>query len=310
MSKKFTRREFIKTSAAIGAASVLGRTTIPTPAVGDDRIDIGVATGTDYFENTKKAISVLGEIDRFVPKDAKVALLPNPQSNNPGTYTKPEVVRAVAQLCKSAGAKDIACISWLKEKYWENTGLKKMVESEDIGLVITDLKDESLFDPVPVPNGVALKDARIMKTYFDYDVLIDIPITKEHSGNNFTGTLKNLMALNSPKSNGTFHKKNWKTDPDSIRHMEQCIADLNTIITPDLCVVDATEFIITNGPFGPGKLHKPMKVVAGTDRVAVDAYCATLMGLNPKDVIAIAKAHEHGIGEIDLDKVRIKEVDV
>ena len=109
---------------------------------------------------------------------------------------------------------------------------------------------------------------------------------------------------------GAFHKKNWKTDRDAIQHMEQSIADLNTIIEPNLCVVDATEFIITNGPFGPGELHKSMKVVAGTDRVAIDSYCATLWGLDPKDIIAINKAHEHGIGERDLTKMKIKEVEL
>jgi uncharacterized protein (DUF362 family) len=288
----------------------LGQTIVPDLALGSPPIDIGVVKGGDYLKNTKKAVGLLGGMEKFVPKGSKVALLPNPQSNNPGTHTKPEILRAVIQMCKTAGAKDIACISWLKEKYWENTGLKAVVESEGIGLVITDLKDESLFKPVPIPKGVALTEARIMKTYFGYDVLIDIPITKEHSGNGFTGTMKNLMALNSPKSNGTFHKKNWKTDPDAITHMEQSIADLNTVIAPDLCVVDATEFIITNGPFGPGELHKPMKVVAGTDRVAMDSYCATLWGLDPKDVIAIGKAYEHGIGEKDLTNMKIEEVEL
>jgi uncharacterized protein (DUF362 family) len=92
--------------------------------------------------------------------------------------------------------------------------------------------------------------------------------------------------------------------------MDQCIADLNTIIKPDLCIVDATEFITTNGPFGPGKIHKPKKVVAGTDRVAIDAYCSTLWGLNPRDIFMIRYAHEHDLGEIDLNKVSIKEIKV
>ena len=66
-------------------------------------------------------------------------------------------------------------------------------------------------------------------------------------------------------------------------------------------MVDATEFIITNGPFGPGELHRPQKVVASTDRVAVDAYCATLWGLEPASIIMIDKAHGHGLGENGLD---------
>jgi uncharacterized protein (DUF362 family) len=310
MAKKINRRDFIKTSTAIGVGAALSGKFTPDLVFGGETVDVGVAKGKDYFENTKKAVELIGGIKKYVPKNAKVAILPNPQSSNPGTHTKPEVVRAVIKMCKKAGAKEIGCVTWLKEKYWEGTGIKEVIDAEGVELKITDLKDESLFEPVPIPKGVALKEARILKSFFYYDTFINIPITKEHAGNGFTGTLKNLMGLNSPKSNRTFHRENWKTDLDDIRHLEQSIADLNTVIKPALCVVDATQFITTNGPFGPGKLGKHLKVIAGTDRVAVDSYCAGLLGLKPKDVVAIDKAFGHGLGEMDLGKVNVKEVEV
>ncbi len=310
MSKEITRRQFIKTSAAIGVGTALSGTLVPKITLGDEAIDIAVVKGQDYLRNTKKAVKLLGGMDKFIPKESNVAILANVQRNNPGTYTKPEILRAAIQMCKEAGAKEIGCLSWLGEKYWDNTGLKGVIEAEGVDLVITDLKDESRFKAVPVPNGIGLKEARVMESLLDYDILIDMPITKDHSGNKFTGTMKNLMGLNSPQSNRTFHKENWETDKSSIAHLEQCVADLNTVIHPDLCIVDATEFIITNGPFGPGELHKPLKIIAGTDRVAIDAYCCTLWGLTPTDIVAINRAHDHGIGEIDLKKVSIKEVEV
>jgi uncharacterized protein (DUF362 family) len=76
---------------------------------------------------------------------------------------------------------------------------------------------------------------------------------------------------------------------------------------PNLCVVDATEFIITNGPAGPGELRKAHQVVAGMSCVSVDAFCATMLGLTPNDVSMIRYASEHGIGEMDLKKLTIKE---
>ena len=51
----------------------------------------------------------------------------------------------------------------------------------------------------------------------------------------------------------------------------------------------------------------PGKVVAGTDRVAVDAYCASLWGLDPKDIVQIRRGAEQGLGRIDLDKVVVRE---
>jgi uncharacterized protein (DUF362 family) len=118
------------------------------------------------------------------------------------------------------------------------------------------------------------------------------------------------MGLNSPVSNRTFHRPNWKTDPNDVAHLEQSIVDLNKAVKPALNVVDATEFIVTNGPFGPGQLLRPEKVVAGTDRVAIDAYCAGLWGLEPKDIVQIKRASEQGLGEINLDNVDIREENV
>ena len=307
MSDKITRRSFIKKTTAIGVGTVFAGKLDIGKASGTEIVDLSVVKGQNYFANTKKAIELLGGMEKFVPKKAKVAILANVQSNNPGTYTKPEIVRAAIQMCRAAGAADIGCIGWLQERYWRNTGVKKVIDEEGARLVITDLHDESLFKPVPVPRGVALHEARIMKSFYHYDVLIDMNITKEHSGNNFSGAMKNLMGINSPVSNQTFHRREWNLIMDDIDHLDQCIADLNTIIHPDLCIVDATEFVTTNGPNGPGKLKKAQKVIAGTDRVAIDTYCATLFGYNPEDIVVLNKAYEHGIGEMDLNKIKIIE---
>ena len=62
---------------------------------------------------TAKAVELVGGIGKFVPKGARVACSPNVQSKNPGTFTKPEILRSVIRMCKSAGAKEIACLSYL-----------------------------------------------------------------------------------------------------------------------------------------------------------------------------------------------------
>jgi uncharacterized protein (DUF362 family) len=310
MFKKITRRAFIKKSAVFTASSFVGMSLLSRCNKSSaPSADIVAVKGEDYFQNTAKAVESLGGMGRFVPRGSRVAILANPQRNNPGAYTKPEIVRAAIRMCKKAGAGEVGCLSWQPDQNWENTGIKTVVEEEGANLVIVDLKDETFFKPVPVPKGIALKEARIMKVFFEYDVFIDMPITKDHAGNKFTGTMKNLMGLNSPMCNRTFHKEGWKTDIDAITHLDQCIADLNTVISPDLCIVDATEFITTNGPFGPGELIRPQKVITGTDRVAIDAYCSTLWGLKGADIIHISKAFEHKLGEIHLDRVRIEELE-
>ena len=311
MTKKIGRREFFKRTAKIGISAVVGGSILSQFSCSKAaECDIAVVSGGDYRNSTIKAVELLGGIEKFVHEGDRVAILPNTQSRHPGTYTNPDVVRAVIRMCKKAGAAEVNCLSWLTPKHWSDSGLDKAVIEEGANLKLIDRDDESLYTTVPIPRGKALKEAQPMSEFFNNDFFINIPITKDHAGNKFTGTMKNLMGLNFRVNNRTFHKEGWRTEQGAIEHLDQCIADLNTIIKPTLCVVDATEFITTNGPFGPGKLIKPQKVVVGVDRVAVDAYCSTLWGLEPEDVIMINKGYEHGLGEIDLRKVAVQEVEI
>ena len=150
MTKKINRRQFIQKSAAAGITSIVSSSLAKNITLSDKTTDIVVVKGQDYFKNTKKALESLGGMEKFVPKNSKVALLPNPQSNNPGTFTNPEIVRAAIQMCREAGAREIACIGWLPRRYWQNTGIKKVLDEEGAQLVITDRNDESLFKPVHV----------------------------------------------------------------------------------------------------------------------------------------------------------------
>ncbi len=309
MAKKIGRREFVKSTAKIGISAVLGGSVISQFSCSQAGMcDIAVASGEDYIKSTIRAVELHGGMEKFMKKGSRVAILPNTQSRYPGTFTNPDIVRAIIRMCKEAGAAEVNCLSWLTPKHWSDTGLDKAVEEEGANLKLIEKDDESLYTPVPIPEGTALKQAQIMNEFFNNDVFIDMPVTKDHAGNKFTGTLKNLMGLNYRVNNRTFHKEGWRTEQGAIEHLDQCIADLNTVVKPTLCVVDATEFITTNGPFGPGKLLKPQKVIAGTDRVAIDAFCATLWGLEAKDIIMINRAYEHKLGQIDLQKVKIQEI--
>jgi uncharacterized protein (DUF362 family) len=316
MASKIDRREFLSRTAKLGAGAVLGRSILsglaegPLTARAAGKAGVAVVSGTDYAAMTAKAVELVGGMAAFVPKGAKVLLMPNVQAKNPGTFTKPEILRAAIKMCKAAGAKEIACLSYLTQAYWDGAGLAQVIAEEGTVLRLIPREDVN-YKAVPVANPGALKEAMIMNAFYEYDVFVNMPITKDHAGSKFTGTLKNLMGLNAPSNNrGQFHKPNWQTDPVAIEHLETCIVDLNTVIKPALNIVDATEIIKTNGPMGPGELIKPLKVIAGVDRVAVDAYCATLLGFQGKDIIMIRKAAERKLGEIDLQKAGVVEAKV
>ena len=312
MSPQIERREFLKRGLKFGLLAAGGSAflSFSRGALFDQSKslpDIAAVSGDDYEKNAFRAVELLGGIERFVPKNSRVAILANVQSSHPGTFTSPAVLRAAIRLCRQAGAKEVNLLSWQVRKNWESTGLARVAAEEGATLKLIE-RDEANFRPVPVAAGKSLSEARILNILFDHDVFINMPVTKDHAGNRFTGTMKNLMGINSPANNRNFHQPNWQTDRTAIAFLDQAIADLNTVVKPSLNLVDATEFIITNGPFGPGELLKPKKVVAGVDRVAVDAYCASLWGLGVGDIIMLQRAAEHGLGQPDLKKVQIKEM--
>ena len=310
ISKGMNRRQFIKTGAALGAGSIFGPQLLSGLSQTENPVQLAAVKGIDFVENTKTVVKSLGGIEKFIPNGSKVAVLANPQHSNPGSYTSPEIVRAVIQLCKEAGAKNIGFPGWLPRRNWRNTGTSKVIKEEGAILEITDERAEEDFKPVEVPQGVFLKQARLIKTLQKYDILINIAICKGHSGDNFSGALKNLMGLNSPKSDQSFHKKDWTYLTDDMEYLDQCIADLNTVIHPVLTILDATVFLLTNGPFGPGELAWENTVIASVDRVAVDAYCTRFFGMRPEDSFALCAAYKHGLGQMDLDKVLIKEIGI
>jgi NAD-dependent dihydropyrimidine dehydrogenase PreA subunit len=75
--------------------------------------------------------------------------------------------------------------------------------------------------------------------------------------------------------------------------------DLNTVIKSRLVVVDA--LVGMEGGLGPtnGKPVRVGAIVAGDNVVEVDAACARIIGLDPREVAHIRLAAERGLGRLD-----------
>jgi uncharacterized protein (DUF362 family) len=307
MKNSIDRREFIRRSMATGVATIAGSLSLPSAIYGNSflpKLDLSVVNGTNYFASTIKAVEMLGGMSKFVTKGSSVGLLINSPWNKPGTYTNPDVSLAIVKMCIDAGAEKIYSIENASPVYWKRSNKYDKFKNE-----IKFVQSSSEKKTVPIKNGKSLKEAEISKAFLECDTIIDIPIVKNHQGTNFSCNLKNVMGACSHQTNGYFHQgsggKGYYDDPG---FLSQCIADLHLVRTPSLCVVDASDFVLTNGPAGPGELRKANKVIAGTNCVSVDAYCSTLLDLKPADVAMIRFANQHGLGEIDLAKLSVKEV--
>ncbi len=297
MVGKITRRVFIKQSCFLagGILGGMGLARVTTSTV--EKPDIFVVRGTNYFNNTIKAIDGLGGISQIVSKGSKVALLVNHAFLNIGAHVHPDMTVAIARMCFDAGAKDVILIKFPSWGYFRRARSNNQAKD-----VIRMLKPSSgNYKTVPIKGALALKQADITRDLLECDVFINTAIVKNHSATYITAVLKNMMGSAPFSTCRKFHRG------DRI-HLAQCIADINLVRKPDLCVMDATEVLATGGPHGPGLIKKPRKVFAGRDPVAVDTYATQLLGLDPKKIFMLDYASQHGLGQKDLSKVRIMEI--
>lgn len=279
------------------------------------RPDLCRVKSTAYYEATLRAIHELGGIKSFVPHGSSVGFLINSGFEEPGTYPNPDIALAMLFLCWEAGAKEIVMLQPVSKEYW-----RRSEKYDKHRFIIDDLKQVKTNEFPAVYNeddfrlqetisgAIILKDIEIIKKIVEVDVFINIPILKHHASTILTGALKNMMGLTTRKTNVTFHLGSGvRNDPE---YLAQCIADLNLVRKPDLTVADAIEFITGNGPSGPGPLKKLDIVIAGTDPVAIDAYGAYCLDTAASDVLAVLKAYEHGLGEMELSKLSILDIEV
>jgi uncharacterized protein (DUF362 family) len=70
----------------------------------------------------------------------------------------------------------------------------------------------------------------------------------------------------------------------------------------------AVRTLVSNGREGPGRIETRGLVVAGTDPLAVDAFGAALLHQQPDQIGHLRLAAEAEVGEIRLDRVRVKHV--
>lgn len=305
------RRDFVRSGVVLGTAALAGGLKgqrQPDPkAPRASSPDLAVVTGTDRMLAVTKGLEAMGGMKRFVKPGSSVGLLINAPSwwTRPGSHTHPDLTLAVILAALEAGAKEIQYLIDPLASYWKRAPLAAKYEQE-IGAV---KKCSGNFVEKEVVRNKALKKTSVVREFLDCDVLINLPIIKNHVGVGMSGNLKNLMGANANASNQFFHAGSGaKGEYDDVPFLAQCIADMNTLRKPDLCVADATEFLLTNGPAGPGELRRLDKVVLGTDPVAVDAYSAPFVELKAADVLMITKSAEWGLGRVDVSKLKIKEI--
>jgi uncharacterized protein (DUF362 family) len=314
-----TRREFLKfTGLAVAglallesgcstqgqkAANAAGQRQPPTPSA--DQAYLAVAHGADPAAIVKAAMGPLGGMQRFVKKGQDVIIKPNICVDyHPAEYaatTNPLVVATLVALCLEAGARRVrvmdspfAGIS--PTSAYAASGIEAAVKAAGGEMEVMSPIKFAKFD---IPQGRNITSWNIYRDALETDVLIDVPIAKTHSLARLTLGGKNLLGLVS--------------DPNQIHSsLGQRVADLASLIRPNLTVVDAYRILVDHGPTGGSlsDVRQANTIIASHDIIAADAYAATLFGLTGADISYVKNGAEMGLGTLDLATVKVEEVNV
>ena len=298
--RMITRRKFLKTAASGMVLSLVGR---PSFLEAKEDYDL-VAISGEPVAATRKALEAMGGISRFVKKGQRVVLKPNMSFSRTPDFsatTHPLVVATAAQACIEAGAQQVLILDHTLQRAefcLERTGIRDACKNIP-GVHVLALQEKKFFHEIKIPQGKVLERVEVMKEILDSQVLINIPVAKSHSATGVSLGMKGLMGMIWDRE--SFHSQ---------YNINQAIADLGTVIKPQLTLLDATRALASGGPGGPGEVKKPNLIIAGIDPVAVDSYgvsVAPWYGQNFKgrQVEHLLAAHQRGLGKIDLDQLKI-----
>ncbi len=126
--------------------------------------------------------------------------------------------------------------------------------------------------------------------------LLSVPVLKAHTLASVTLTMKNMMGCAPPshyQGNGSWGKSSFHAN------IHEAIFDLNRYRTPDFTLLDATVGMSSAHLWGPTCEPPVNRLAASDDPVAIDAYGASLLNRDWRQIKHIKLANEVlGCGEI------------
>ena len=307
------RRDFLKQSAAGAAISILGRASLSANAA-EASAKVALVRTEDRTKGIEAALKLISFPS---PKGKRVLIKPNFNTADPTPgSTHNDTLRQLVREMKARGASQFtvgdSCGPGNTKSVIEQKGIPAL--GQEIGFDIIN------FDDLPAdawvhctPPGSYWKNGfNLAKPVVDAEFLLWTCCLKTHQ---FGG----VHSLSLKLAVGVVEKKvRFPEMHASQEHMRHMIAELNYGFKPHLIVMDGVDIFVDGGPMN-GKLVKAGVVVAGTDRVAIDAVgLAVLKHHGSNDAIMsrkifeqdqMARAVQLGLGVKSPDQIEIVTAD-
>jgi len=271
-------------------------------------------TKTKSTSNLKSDIQrviepIIGDINQFIKPTDRVLLKPNFNTADPyPASTATNFLQAIIEIFKAANPKELivgeSCTYFLNtEKVCQQIGAPKIMEQSN---VTWHNFEKGKWVKVKVPNGKYFKTVSIPKLVQEVDKIILLPCLKTHRLARFTMSLKITIGMLKPIQRGPLHLSN----------LEPLIAEVASVIKPDLIIMDGRKCFVTQGPES-GQLEEPNILMAGNDRIALDvealkilqSYKAeNMLGDDPWALEQIKRAVELNIGAKSEQEYEVLDV--
>lgn len=179
-------------------------------------VKVALLSSKGYGEESKgavrRAIKLIGGIDKIVKRDDSVLVKPNlvvDRTGESGNVTHFSLVEALVELCYEAGASQIFVGDGSGEvdtsEAFASSGMKivfdklhdKGIPVEFVDLNYDKNPDTDDFDAIDL-GALALNSShvyRVAHTVLKVDVIISVPKLKSHNGAGITISLKNLIGI-------------------------------------------------------------------------------------------------------------------
>ncbi|MBM3240362.1 DUF362 domain-containing protein [Candidatus Poribacteria bacterium] len=264
-----------------------------------EKIAIKKIRNGNISEAIESAIELIGGLERFISQGDKVLIKPNlttDKSHEFGVTTNPNVVEAIVYLARRAGAKDIVIgegtmVGLNTADVFEALGYCDLAKR--IGVSLVDLNTDEM-KVVKIPNPRVIDSIHVPKTYLQSDVVVNVPLLKTHICAVATLSLKNMKGVIPQSDKRRLHALG----------VNDGIVDINKVLKQHLIIVDGVRGQEGLGPISGTPVDMNL-IIAGTNPVSVDAVCAKIMDINPRNVLHIRGAAEAGLGTLDLRRMRI-----
>ena len=263
---------------------------------------MAVVRGQNVDSMVRQSVDKLGGMGRFIKKGDRVLLKPNvgwDRMPEQGANTGPELVKAVVQLCREAGAKSV----WVSDvslndphRSFNRSGIEKA--TQEAGGEVRICGDEDFLQADM--KGSLLKSWPVSRFLLEADKVINLPIVKHHSLSRCTLSMKNWYGVLGGRRN-QLHQD-----------IHTSIVDLAHAVRPTLTIMDAVRVLKRNGPSGgnPLDVKRENTVIASLDEVALDSFSLGFLGLMPEKVPFLAMAEKRSLGVVDWRSLNISQTQV